>query len=70
MVGGGFFASIVGQIFFYNALRTGETSKIVPLAGSYPLISFILGIIILKESFTMMKLWGVMFIILGIFLLR
>lgn len=67
---GGFMASILGQIFFYNALKTGEASKIVPIAGTYPLVSFLIGIIFLGESFTFVKAGGVMFVITGLFLLR
>lgn len=67
---GGFMASILGQIFFYNALKAGEASKVVPVAGIYPLVSFLLGIVFLGESFTAMKLAGVTFVILGLFFLR
>lgn len=67
---GGLLASIVGQIFFYNALKTGEASKLVPVAGVYPLVTFILGVIFLGESFTAAKICGVVFVVLGLFLLR
>lgn len=67
---GGFMASIVGQILFYNALKTGEASKVVPVAGIYPLVTFILGVIFLGESFTIAKVCGVVFVVLGLFLLR
>ena len=66
----GLMASILGQIFFYNALKVGEASKVVPIAGTYPLISFLLGIIFLGESFTAAKAGGIVFVILGLFLLR
>ncbi len=67
---GGIMASILGQIFFYNALKLGEASKLVPIAGTYPLFAFLLGIIFLGESFTLAKAGGVAFVILGLFLLR
>ncbi len=67
---GGFLASIIGQIFFYNALKTGEASKVVPLAGTYPLVSFLLGVMFFHEGITIAKIAGVVFIILGVFLLR
>jgi len=70
LVLGGFMASIVGQIFFYNALKIGEASKVVPIAGIYPLVAFLLGVIFLGESFTFMKATGVTFVIIGLFLLR
>lgn len=70
LVLGGFMASIVGQIFFYNALKIGEVSKVVPIAGIYPLVAFLLGVIFLGETFTAVKLGGVIFVVLGLFLLR
>jgi len=67
---GGVLASIVGSIFFYNALKLGEASRIVPIAASFPLISFVLGVIILKEGITVSKLFGMGLILAGIYLLR
>ncbi len=70
LAAGGFMASILGQIFFYNALKIGEASKLVPIAGTYPLFAFLLGVIFLGEGLTMAKAGGVMFVILGLFMLR
>ena len=67
---GGLMASIVGQIFFYHALKLGEVSRMTVIAGAYPLISFMLGILILKEKVTLAKISGLIFILLGLILLR
>jgi len=67
---GGILASILGQIFFYNALKQGEISKMVPIAATYPLVSFLLGLLFFGESFTILKGLGIGFVILGVFLLR
>jgi len=67
---GGILASILGQIFFYNALKHGEVSKMVPIAATYPLVSFLLGLLFFGESFTIAKGLGIGFIILGVFFLR
>nr|MBU1328033.1 EamA family transporter [Candidatus Omnitrophota bacterium] len=67
---GGILASILGQIFFYNALKHGEVSKMVPIAATYPLVSFLLGLLFFGESFTILKGLGIGFVILGVFLLR
>ena len=67
---GGFLASIVGQLFFYNALKFGEASKTVPLGATYPLVSFILAFFLLGEKFTLAKLSGIIFVLLGAFLLK
>lgn len=70
LVFGGFLASFVGQICFYHALKHGEASWVVPVAGTYPLVSFILGVLFLSEQVTVAKIGGLSCIIFGIFLLR
>lgn len=70
LVIGGLLASFIGQICFYKALRSGEVSRIVPIAGAYPLVSFLTGIIFLSEAITLPKLAGVLLILAGIVLLR
>jgi len=70
LVLGGFMASVVGQVCFYHALKTGEMSKVVPIAATYPLVSFILGIIFWGEKFTLVKGGGILFVILGVMLLK
>ena len=70
LVIGGFLASVVGQIFFYSALRTGEVSKVTPLGATYSLVSFLLGVLFLQESITATKIGGVICVVLGAILLK
>lgn len=63
-------AAIVGQIFYYTALQQGDVSKIIPVAGSFPLVSFILGTLLLGEAVTIPKLVGVLCVIAGVILLK
>jgi bacterial/archaeal transporter family protein len=67
---GGFLASFVAQILFYQALKIGDMSWIVPISGSYPLIAFLLGVFILGESVTPVKIAGAFLIILGLWALK
>ncbi|MFC1592602.1 EamA family transporter [Candidatus Omnitrophota bacterium] len=67
---GGFLASIVAQICFYNSLKIGEVSRVVPISGSYPLIAFVLGVLFLGESISLIKTGGVLLIVLGIWALK
>jgi transporter family protein len=67
---GGFLASIVGQTFFYRALKFGEISRVVPIGASYPLIAFVLGLVLWKEPFTAGKTLGVVLVMAGLYLLR
>ncbi|RJP28025.1 MAG: hypothetical protein C4533_06005 [Candidatus Omnitrophota bacterium] len=66
----GILASFVAQIAFYNALKKGDVSKVVPISGSYPFISFLLGILLLNESFTPVKFIGVTLVVMGIWVLK
>ena len=67
---GGFLASLVGQWTFYHALKTGRISQTTPVAGAYPLVAAVLGWWILREPFTLSRVAGVSFVVLGIALLR
>ena len=66
---GGLFVSVIGQLFFYFALKTGDISKVVPIAGSFPLIAFICGVLFFGEPVTLVKIGGVISIVFGIILL-
>jgi transporter family protein len=66
----GIVAGLLGVFTYYSALKTGNASRIVPLASVYPMIAFILSVLFLKENFTATKLLGTLFVILGIFLLK
>ena len=67
---GGFLASFVAQILFYHSLKIGDVSKVVPISGSYPLVAFVLGVILLGEAVTPIKMAGCLCVILGIWLLK
>ncbi len=67
---GGALASVIGQIFFYIALQSGDASVVTPIAGSFPLITFIFGTLLLGEAITLSKIIGVLCIIAGVALLK
>ena len=66
----GFIASFLAQIAFYHGLKIGDVSKVVPVAGAYPLIAFILGVAILGETITFSKAAGMMLVLYGAWLLK
>lgn len=70
LVAGGLLASVVGQVFFYQALKAGQMSTVVPIAASYPVISFLIGTVFLKEPVTLSKAGGLFLVLSGVFLLR
>lgn len=70
LMGAGFTASIIGQTFFYNSLKLGEVSRLVPISGSYPLFAFLFGVLLMGESFSLLKVGGMFLVLLGVWLLR
>lgn len=70
LIASGFLASFLAQIFFYKSLKTGNVSTVVPVSGSYPFITFILGIVLLGEGFSLAKLMGVALVVAGLWVLR
>ena len=67
---GGFLASFLGQLAFYQALKTGRISQVTPVAGSYPLVAAVLGWLVLSEPITAARLAGVACVVVGILLLK
>lgn len=70
LIAAGFLANFVGQLLFFHGLKAGQVSTFVPIAGSFPLVSFILGVVLLGEAITPMKVGGAALIILGIWALK
>lgn len=66
----GIMAGLLGMWTYFGALKAGATSKIVPIAASYPLITVFLSILILREGVTLVRLAGTLLIIAGIWLVK
>lgn len=66
----GIMAGCFGMMAYFYALKLGATSKIVPIAASYPMITAILSIIILKEGISVYRLLGTALILAGIWLVK
>lgn len=70
LIAGGFLASFIAQICFYNALKLGQVSRIVPISASYPFIAALLGVLLLGESVNAFKIGGALLIIAGVWMLK
>lgn len=70
LAGGGLLASFIGQLAFYQALRSGAVSQVTPVAGAYPLIAALLSWLVLREPLTVARLAGVVCVVVGVVLLR
>lgn len=66
----GVLAGLLGMWAYLGALRLQPTSKIVPIAAAYPLVTALLSVLILKEGITLPRLGGTILIIIGIWLVK
>lgn len=62
-------AGLIGQYFYYKAVKTWEVSRVVPIVGAYPLVSFLVAFLFLSEKITMLKTAGIALVITGVVLL-
>jgi bacterial/archaeal transporter family protein len=66
----GILAGLVAMWTYFYVLKTGMTSKIVPIAASYPLVTALLGMFFLGEAMTVQRMIGILLTILGIVLVK
>ena len=63
------FVLIMGLLFFYRALATGEATRVVVITATYPLVTLLLAYFFLSETLTMQKVIGVVLAMSGIIFL-
>ena len=66
----GVMAGLLGMWTYYTALKLEATSRIVPIAASYPLVTALLSALILGEGLTVPRLIGTGLIVSGIWLVK
>ncbi len=66
----GLMAGFIGMWTYYTALKMGPTSKIVPIAACYPLITAVLSVLILREGVTITRIIGTALIVSGVWLVK
>jgi len=66
----GMMAGLLAMWTYYTALKMEATSKIVPIAACYPLVTVLLGVLILKEGITLSRVVGTALIVSGIWLVK
>ncbi|NQT46547.1 MAG: EamA family transporter [Candidatus Omnitrophica bacterium] len=70
LIAEGVCAGLLGQYFYFKAVKVWEASKVVPIVGAYPLAAVFFAILFLGEHLTLAKGFGTLLIIAGIFFLR
>jgi transporter family protein len=66
----GMMAGLLGMWTYYGALKMEATSKIVPIAACYPLVTALLSVLVLKEGVTLHRVIGTSLIVSGIWLVK
>lgn len=66
---GGVFGVLFAQFFYFKALQYGEVGRVMPIVGSFPVIAFLLSVVIFGESFTVTKIVGLILVVGGVILL-
>lgn len=66
----GIMAGLLGMWAYYTALKMEATSKIVPIAACYPLVTALLSVVILQEGVTLSRVIGTALIVSGIWLVK
>ena len=66
----GMMAGLLGMWTYYAALKMEATSKIVPIAACYPLVTALLSVLVLKEGVTLHRIIGTALIVSGVWLVK
>ncbi len=66
----GVMAGLLGMWTYYAVLKMEPTSRIVPIAACYPLVTALLSVLILNEGVTLHRVIGTGLIVTGIWLVR
>jgi bacterial/archaeal transporter family protein len=67
---GGVLGSLIGLFVYFWALKHDLASTVVPVAGSYPLVTALLGVLLLGEVPSAQRLVGVVLVVVGVLLVR
>ncbi|MBK5113364.1 MAG: DMT family transporter [Candidatus Heimdallarchaeota archaeon] len=68
LVGGSILGIIFGDVVFYFSQQLIGLSRSYPIAASYPLLTYLIGIILRYEIYDLLRIQGVMLVVLGVYL--
>jgi drug/metabolite transporter (DMT)-like permease len=68
LFGGTTLGIIIGDVIFYFSQQLIGLSRAYPIAVSYPLLTYLIGIIIGYEFYNLFRIQGVMLVVLGVYL--
>jgi transporter family protein len=62
----GMMVGLLGMRAYYGALKMEATSKIVPIAACYPLVTVLLSVLVLRKGVRLHRVVGTAFIVSGV----
>ncbi|HHP50690.1 MAG TPA: hypothetical protein ENM97_02170 [Moorella mulderi] len=68
LAGEGILGAIIGQWAYYNALKAGPLTAVIPLSATYPLMGLLLAVLLLGEKLSWGQVTGSFLIVAGIYL--
>ncbi|MDQ7038094.1 MAG: DMT family transporter [Aquificota bacterium] len=66
---GGFVSGFLGLLLYYKAIKIGEVSVVAPIVASSPLWASVFAVLILGESFSLLKFAGAVLVVVGVILI-
>lgn len=70
IAGEGIFASLLGHLAYFYALKGGQASQVVPITSAFPIVTVVLAFWVLHESFTWKRVIGALLILGGVLLIK
>ncbi|HHY38195.1 MAG TPA: EamA family transporter [Clostridia bacterium] len=70
LIAEGIFASLLGHLAYYYALKYGEAASLVPVTAAYPLVTVAVAGLLLGEQLTWTKVVGALLIVAGILVIK
>lgn len=62
----GLLGGVVGLLIYFSVLKQDLTSRIVPIAATFPLFTALYAFIFLHETISIQRLVGIVFIVVGL----
>jgi transporter family protein len=66
----GLLAGVIAMLTYYGALQLAPTTRVVPITSIYPLVTALLGILLLKEHMSIAQIAGVLLIVAGVYMVQ
>lgn len=67
---GGVTAGLLAQVTYFYAMKAEEASWVVPMASSYPVVTLVMGILLLGERLNLAKVLGTLMVVVGLYVIQ